>query len=145
MTKKTFYQIIVFVTALIFSISFLITPINTNAAVNANVGKEQTSKQTDKENNEQNTTNTDSCKAKFKNGLVQYDGSCDKENGIEAFLNMLTRIAGFVMKIALLVAVIMIIYAGFQLLTSNGNAAKKNEVKDLLINIAVGIILIGSA
>lgn len=79
-----------------------------------------------------------------------YKGLRDTEAGggglcitsLSAIETLLGNIVQIVLALAGLVAVAMIIYAGFTYITSNGNAPMITKAKDTLVNWAIGLVVI---
>ena len=77
-------------------------------------------------------------------GLVTCDGSvvpCD----FCAFVKMVEGVITFLFGLLTLLAVMMIVFAGFKLVTSQGNTSAWGEAKNMLVNIIVGFVIIMAA
>ncbi|OGG85721.1 hypothetical protein A2392_02925 [Candidatus Kaiserbacteria bacterium RIFOXYB1_FULL_46_14] len=75
-------------------------------------------------------------------GLVPCDGTdCDTGDVIQLANNLID----FLIKMLSVIAVIALVYVGFQLVVSAGDTSKWSEAKEMFTNIVIGIIIILSA
>lgn len=58
---------------------------------------------------------------------------------------MIEGLVDLFIEIMLIVATIMVVVAGFRLVTSGGNVAAKESAKSLLINVIIGILIVLAA
>jgi len=76
--------------------------------------------------------------------LVQCDGvkvECD----LCAFVQMFDRIEKWLVAILTLVAVMLMVYAGFKMVSSTGNPSAVQEAKKLLVNVLIGFVIVLAA
>lgn len=79
----------------------------------------------------------DSSKGKVIDGLGETGSSCSS-SGVNDFVATIVRILSIVIGI---VAIIMIMAAGFKYITSGGEASKVSNAKNTLIYALIGIII----
>jgi hypothetical protein len=86
---------------------------------------------------------------KYEGGLIPCSGVDDAGNvtcGFSDFLKMINTIIGFIVfYLVPAIATIIIMIAGFQMLTSGGNPAKITAAKGLLRNAVTGVLIITGA
>ena len=75
-------------------------------------------------------------------GIVKCVDNC----GFADFIELLNRIVKFIMfDLAVPIAAIMFAYAGFELMTSQGETSKREKAKKIFTNVAIGLILVVSS
>ena len=71
---------------------------------------------------------------------------CEGLNGWNNLMTLVNNVVNFVLfKLALPIAAIMFVYAGFELVTSGGSSEKKSKAKKIFTNVAIGLILAAAA
>jgi formate-dependent nitrite reductase membrane component NrfD len=60
-------------------------------------------------------------------------------------LGLIQRALNWIIGIAFLLAVLVIFYSGFVLLTANGQPAKRNQALSILKNVIIGLFFISAA
>ncbi len=77
-----------------------------------------------------------------KEALVQ----CTENCGFKEAIELVNRVIKFIfIYLAIPLAAIMFAYAGFELVTSGGSTEKKSKAKNIIMNVAVGLVLAASA
>jgi hypothetical protein len=75
-------------------------------------------------------------------GTIANPGACD----FNALMTLVNKVISFVLfRLAVPIAAIMFVYAGFLLLTSGGEVSKKTKAKDIFVNVAIGLIIAAAA
>lgn len=73
---------------------------------------------------------------------------CDNVNincGFKELLNMVNTVINFILVfMAVPIAAIMFAYAGFLLVFSGGEPAKRTKAKDVFVNVAIGLVIIAA-
>jgi hypothetical protein len=78
-------------------------------------------------------------------GLVPCDGSAENPCNACAFTLMANNLIQFLFTLLTLGAVLMIVYAGFQMVVSQGDPGAWSKAKGMLTSIIIGFIIILSA
>ena len=78
-------------------------------------------------------------------GLVTCDGSIASPCDFCAFMTMVNELIKWLFTILTLLAVMMMMYAGFKLVVSQGNSSAWGEAKGMLTNIIVGFVIVLAA
>lgn len=66
------------------------------------------------------------------------DGACDAC----ALVAMMNNIIGWIMAVAVIIAAMLFVYAGFQLVVSRGDVARRESAKAIFINTIGGLVLL---
>ncbi|MFA5936895.1 MAG: pilin [Candidatus Paceibacterota bacterium] len=92
-------------------------------------------------------TNSDSdSSSESFDGLVKCDGSTGNPCGFNQFLDLIKRLIDFIFKYMVVpISAIMFAYAGFELITSGGEVAKRKKAISIFTNVAIGLVLAASA
>jgi hypothetical protein len=88
---------------------------------------------------------SDICAKAQNNNSNQMPAFCEdykKTNDTNPVINTISRAANLIAYLTGAVAVIMIIYAGFQFITSDGNADKVSKARQTILYAAVGLVVI---
>lgn len=65
--------------------------------------------------------------------------------GFNDLLNMVNKVINFILiYMAVPIAAIMFAYAGFLLVFSGGEPAKRTKAKDVFVNVAIGLVIIAA-
>jgi hypothetical protein len=76
------------------------------------------------------------------NGAIPSNQLCD----FTAFLTLINNIINFILVyMAVPIAAIMFVYAGFELVTSGGSTEKRGTAKNVFTNAVIGLILAAAA
>lgn len=71
---------------------------------------------------------------------------CHGENGWNNLMTLINNVIRFIfIDLTIPIAAISFAYAGFLLLTSGGEAAKKTKAKKIFLNVAIGLIFIAAS
>ncbi len=79
------------------------------------------------------------------NGAAQGSTACSSSTTTNPVTNVLKNVSLFLAFVAGIVAVIIIIFSGFQYMTAAGDAQKLSRARSSLIGAIVGLVLIASA
>ena len=78
----------------------------------------------------------------YAEGLVTCGNTGQAECGLSDLIAMANSIVAYLLYIGVFVGVVMISYAGFTLVTSQGNEGAMEQAKSRVWNVAVGFIII---
>lgn len=79
-------------------------------------------------------------------GLVSCDGTVASPCDFNAFLNLINTVIKFILfYMAIPIAAIMFVYAGFKLVTSGGSTEARTKAKEIFWNALLGLVLAAAA